>query len=92
VSGLSHSGCITKVTTLPTCDFCREVGIERPARYDFRSRFGSWANGCVEHYERHRASRILGTGHAQLLIAPPDWGKVRMDENGRVAWDEVAGG
>lgn len=56
------------VAKLPTCDFCQEEGIERPARYDFRTRYGPWANGCAQHYEQHRAHESLGEGQGQYLM------------------------
>lgn len=53
----------TKVTTLPTCDFCGEQ-----AEYDFRTYGGSWANGCDRHWRRNRATEGLGTGNGQRLV------------------------
>ncbi len=62
-------GNVARVPRLPFCDFCwTEDRIQRPARYDFRTRLRPWANGCIHHYELHRASSVLGTGHGQLLV------------------------
>lgn len=63
---------VVEVATLPLCDFCQTAGIERPARYDFRTRYGPWAYGCGEHYDAHRGSERLGTGSGQLLVVPDD--------------------
>lgn len=58
---------------LPSCDFCKEQGIDRPARFDFRTRRGTqWAFGCAEHYERERLSARLGVGSGQMLLVPDD--------------------
>jgi hypothetical protein len=59
-----------RVERLPDCDFCKEEGVKRPARYDFRTRRGSWANGCVRHFEQHAATRVLGEGNGQRLLLP----------------------
>ena len=57
------------VEKLPCCDFCQQEGIERPARYDFRTIHGTaWANGCAAHYEQHRAHEGLGEGQGQYLM------------------------
>lgn len=44
------------------CDFC-----EKPAKYDFKTKIGLWANGCKDHYLAHRAYEKLGIGKGQLL-------------------------
>lgn len=67
------------VTSLPFCDFCKEAdGIDRPARYDFKTALGPWANGCERHWRLHARCRggknhdepELGTGKGQRLILP----------------------
>lgn len=59
------------VSRLPHCDFCLyHDQITRPARYDFRTKRGPWANGCIAHYELYRAHADLGTGHGQRLMLP----------------------
>lgn len=60
------------VLTLPTCDICTARGYSpvRKARYDFRTRQGSWANGCREHYNQYRLHTELGVGKAQRLLLP----------------------
>jgi hypothetical protein len=83
-------GTVVKVSKLPTCDFCREAGIDRPARYDFHTKLGPWANGCIEHYEQHRAYPRLGTGYGQFLIVLSE--RVEMGEDGRLAWKETLDG
>lgn len=62
-----------KVTALPPCDFCLLAGVlkrgETPRGvYDFKTRSGSWANGCHEHYHEHRMFTELGTGKGQKLF------------------------
>jgi hypothetical protein len=60
-----------RVERLPECDFCRaEEGVRRPARFDFRTRSGPWANGCQRHFEREAATQVLGTGNGQRLLLP----------------------
>ena len=63
-----NEGTVALVALLPSCDFCRMGGIDRPGRYDFATTLGRWANGCVEHYMLHRRSPMLGTGFGQLLV------------------------
>jgi hypothetical protein len=63
---------VVEVSRLPTCDFCGVEGVVRPARYDFRTKHGPWANGCSEHYKAHRADATLGLGKGQLLIVQDD--------------------
>jgi len=56
------------VSTLPRCDFADEGGCSTQppaARYDFRTAFGPWANGCERHWRQYRATPQLGTGHGQ---------------------------
>jgi hypothetical protein len=56
------------------CDFCKTAGVKRDAKYDFRTSWGPWANGCEMHYRTNRAHTELGTGHGQLLVVgePPE--------------------
>jgi hypothetical protein len=57
------------VTALPACDFGPE-----PAEYDFKTKFGPWANGCERHWKEMRAFPTLGTGQGQKLVvrqSPP---------------------
>lgn len=58
----------TYVTTMPKCDFCKQSGVTREAKYDFRTQWGPWANGCEIHYLNNRAHTELGTGHGQRLV------------------------
>lgn len=37
------------------------------AEYDFRTRVGYWANGCKDHWEKHRMYEDLGIGKGQKL-------------------------
>lgn len=52
------------VVEYPTCDFCKV----EPARYDFKTVHGPWANGCLECYVVNRKYDELGTGKGQLLV------------------------
>lgn len=54
------------VSEIPDCDFCKEDNIKTPARVDGRTRMGSWANMCENHYLRYGIG--LGTGKGQILI------------------------
>lgn len=60
------------VSELPLCDFCKNssspLANTRRAKYDFRTKWGQWANGCEIHYRTHRAHTELGTGHGQELV------------------------
>jgi len=56
---------IIEVSTLPRCNF----QCDKTAEYDFPTVFGSWGNGCEEHYKEFRASPNLGTGLGQMLVA-----------------------
>jgi hypothetical protein len=59
-----------RVQRLPDCDFCKEEGVKRPARYDFRTRRGPWANGCERHFKEQAATHVLGEGAGQRLLLP----------------------
>lgn len=50
------------------CDHCAILGIETRALYDYKTRAGSWAYGCSEHYGIHRFFLSLGEGMGQLLV------------------------
>lgn len=54
------------VTVLPSCYFCT-----RDAIFDFRMLNGQWAYGCPQHWLEHRASPIVGLGHASRLQLEP---------------------
>lgn len=56
------AGTFTEVPRLPECDFC---GAE--ARFDFRTVYRPWANGCGRCFFEHGPGQ-LGTGHGQLLV------------------------
>lgn len=56
------------VDKLPHCDFCARDGNEFPAKYDFKTRMGPWANGCEGHWVYYRAFPALGTGKGQKLV------------------------
>jgi len=60
----------TKVVmeTIPFCDFCmfgiRGTGVL--AKYDGRTKSGSWAWMCEEHFKEHGVG--LGEGNGQELV------------------------
>jgi hypothetical protein len=58
-------GEVVVVSAIPTCNFC---SIPTPGPYDFKTRDGSWTNGCEAHYKAHRASPSLGVGQGQRLV------------------------
>lgn len=58
-------GRVVEVSEIPDCNFCQDG---TPGPYDFRTVFGSWANGCEVHWLQHRAHPDLGVGHGQLWI------------------------
>ena len=47
------------------CDFCREVGIEKPAKYDAKTKMGPWASMCEAHNYRYGIG--LGVGKGQKI-------------------------
>ena len=49
------------VSKLPKCDFC-----SKQAQYDFKTRMGPWANGCLMHFKMY--GYRLGLGKGQKLI------------------------
>ena len=65
---MAKNGTIAYVTELPQCDFCKQGGTNRKAKYDFRTSWGPWANGCTAHYITNRAHTELGIGHGQELV------------------------
>lgn len=65
----------------PKCEYCRSASAPSTpedsvmtAQYDFVDVDGNWRYGCITHWQKHRASRQLGVGHAMHLgkgIEPP---------------------
>jgi hypothetical protein len=51
----------TEVSRMPKCDFC-----PYPARYDFRTPLGPWANACRDHFVAYGGE--LGLGKGQKLV------------------------
>ena len=54
------------VDALPSCDFCEQQGIKKPAKYDGRTNVGAWANMCQNHFFEYGVG--LGLGKGQKLI------------------------
>jgi hypothetical protein len=64
-------GVVVVVTNIPPCQFCAppvDGGPPEPGPYDFRTRWGPWANGCEAHWRLYRAEEELGVGKGQLWI------------------------
>lgn len=57
---------VVVVPNLPDCDFCADMGISRPARYDGATHMGPWANMCEYHFQQYGVG--LGTGRGQKLV------------------------
>ncbi len=55
-----------KVARLPKCDFEHRGGCFNAARYDGKTKQGSWANMCEQHFEIYGVG--LGTGRGQKLL------------------------
>lgn len=58
-------GKVVVVPEIPSCNFCQDG---TPGPIDFRTTFGSWANGCEAHWEQCRATSTLGVGNGQRWI------------------------
>lgn len=56
-----------EVATLPKCDWAGDDPKHPVAVYDFKTKYGPWANGCHKCYHEHRAHPELGTGKGQKL-------------------------
>lgn len=59
-----------RVHTMPPCDFAQtesacDLGQDR---YDFKTKYGPWANACTSHWTIHRMHNELGTGKGQKLV------------------------
>lgn len=63
----------TYISEPKNCDFCPSHA-PRTARYDFKTSWGPWANGCEIHWRTNRAHTELGTGYGQELVVgdPPE--------------------
>lgn len=48
------------------CDFCKQEGIIQKAKYDGKTKFGSWAGMCERHFKLNGIG--LGLGRGQRLI------------------------
>jgi len=59
-----------KVHTMPKCDFIDidDTPCDGEEMFDFKTRYGPWANGCTHHYTAHRRYDELGLGKGQKLI------------------------
>jgi hypothetical protein len=55
------------VTRAPQCDFGGDTH-KNKAKYDFKTSWGPWANGCEIHWRTNRATPELGTGFGQRII------------------------
>jgi hypothetical protein len=57
------TGTTATLSVLPRCWWCPNT-----AAYDFRTKQGPWAYGCIDHYQEHRMHGELGVGRGQLLL------------------------
>jgi len=64
--GRSPVSTTVKVSSLPTCDLCKQVGQSTEAAYDGKTVFGPWANMCEPHFQEFGVG--LGTGRGQRLV------------------------
>lgn len=48
------------------CDYCRQIGVRKVARYDGRTKLGLWAYMCKDHFEKFGVG--LGPGNGQLIV------------------------
>lgn len=60
----AKKGEVVVVERVPECNFCQDG---TPGPYDFATRMGPWANGCVRHWKEYRVGP-LGVGTGQLWI------------------------
>ena len=67
-----------KVKELPRCDFCKMDEVDKLALYDGRTKAGSWANMCQEHFRQHGIG--LGLGRGQKLEAQPKLDAKKTEE------------
>lgn len=61
------------VTEMPLCDFCKESGVTRKAKYDAKTLWGPWAHMCEIHMRNNGphtpgGEPRLGTGVGQRLV------------------------
>lgn len=70
-------GVIAVVGELPDCNFCEDGP---PARYDFRTQQGSWANACHLHFCKNAATLRLGLGQGQYLVTEAEVGDHDLPE------------
>lgn len=61
---MAKNGTVAVVVSLPKCDF---PNCTKDATHDFKTKMGSWANGCREHWIQYRMSPELGLGLGQRL-------------------------
>jgi len=59
------------VAELPLCDYCKQNGITRKARYDAKVSIATyWANMCQGHFDLYGVG--LGLGVGQKLVLPEE--------------------
>lgn len=67
---MRKSGTEVVVSELPMCDLCKQRGVEEPANYDGRTRWGAWAYMCERHFAEVGAGLGIGVGQQLTLEAP----------------------
>ena len=57
---------------IPPCDFCQQAGVDKPAAYDAKTRYGPWANMCIRHFNQHgmyaMTDQPTGIGKGQRIM------------------------
>lgn len=68
-ASLHTAGDTAQVMAYPTCDVCKQNGVNTEARYDGKTVFGPWAYMCKAHFQQ--VGTGLGTGKGQKLVLAP---------------------
>jgi hypothetical protein len=56
-----------KIAEAKPCDFCKQDGVERDAKYDGKTKMGPWANMCEMHFKHYGLGLGLGVGQ-ELIV------------------------
>jgi len=60
-----------KVAVLPKCDYCKQNGVDRDAKYDAKVSIATyWANMCQGHFDLYGIGLGLGIGQELVLDVP----------------------
>lgn len=62
---------VVKIAEAKPCDFCKENGVARDAKYDAKVNIGTyWANMCQGHFDLYGVGLGLGIGQ-ELVVEKP---------------------